>query len=96
MADVIRCKNNFGEEVNVPIDKFFFRPSVYGFIVHDKKILVMRNKSNGKLWFPGGGIEIGECLEVGLKREAKEETGIDIVIDKLIFTKENFFLLSAA
>jgi ADP-ribose pyrophosphatase YjhB (NUDIX family) len=87
----IHCKNNFGEEVDLPIDKFFFRPSAYGFIVHDKAILVMRNKSNNKLWFPGGGIEMHERLEDGLKREVKEETGIEIEIKKLILTKENFF-----
>lgn len=91
MTDTIRCKNNFGEDVDIPVDKFFFRPSVYGFVINNKKVLVMRNKSNGKFWFPGGGIEIGERLEVGLKREVKEETGIDIIIDKLIFMKENFF-----
>ena len=91
MSNFIHCKNNFGEEVDVPVDKFFFRPSVYGFIVDGGKILVMHNKSNGKLWFPGGGLEIDERLEAGLKREVKEETGIDIIIDKLILTKENFF-----
>lgn len=91
MSITIRCKNNFDEMVDVPVNKFVFRPSIYGFIVRDKKILVMRNKSNNKLWFPGGGLEIGERLEEGLKREIKEETGLDVAIEKLVLTKENFF-----
>lgn len=91
MKKTIKCKNNYGKEVEVPANKFFFRPSVYGFIVDNSKILVMRNKSNNKIWFPGGGLEIDERLEDGLKREVKEETGLVITVDKLILTKENFF-----
>lgn len=87
----IRCKNNFGEIVEIPKEKFFFRPSAYGIIIHKNKIVTLTNKSNGKLWFPGGGVEIGEKVEEGLRREIAEETGLDVVIKKLIFTKENFF-----
>ena len=89
--DTIRCINNFGKDIDVPTKKFYFRPSSYGFIVRDKEILVMNNKSNDKLWFPGGGIEIHEKLEEGLKREVKEETGLEIKIQELVLTKESFF-----
>ncbi len=87
----IKCKNNFGEIVEISADKFFFRPSAYGLILNDKKLVTLRNKGNGKLWFPGGGIEIGEKLEDGLKREVEEETGLDIEIKKMVLFKENFF-----
>jgi 8-oxo-dGTP pyrophosphatase MutT (NUDIX family) len=87
----IKCKNNFGEKVDIPKEKFFFRPSAYGLIIQRGKILTLTNKSNGKIWFPGGGIEVGEKIEDGLHREIKEETGIDVEIQKLIFVKENFF-----
>lgn len=87
----INCKNNFGDEVTVPLGKFVFRPSAYGFIVQGDQILVMRNKSNGKLWFPGGGIEMHERLEEGLRREVMEETGLEVEIGKLVLNKENFF-----
>ena len=90
-VETISCKNNFGEIVDVPIQKFIFRPSAYGFIVRDEQVLVMRNKSNGKIWFPGGGIEMNECLEEGLKREIKEETGLEVEVEELMLAKENFF-----
>jgi nucleoside triphosphatase len=87
----IKCKNNFGDIVDIPKNKFFFRPSAYGLIADNGKILTLRNKGNGKIWFPGGGVEIGEKMEDALKREIKEETGLDAEIGKLILFKENFF-----
>jgi len=87
----IKCKNNFGQIVDISLDKFFFRPSVYGLIIDEGRIVTLRNKGNGKIWFPGGGVEIGEKIEDALKREIKEETGLDVNIGKLALFKENFF-----
>lgn len=89
--ETIRCKNNFDELVDVPKDKFVFRPSAYAIVKRGDEIVMLRNKGNGKLWLPGGGIEIGERIEDGLKREIDEEIGIKIKIGKLILAKENFF-----
>jgi 8-oxo-dGTP pyrophosphatase MutT (NUDIX family) len=87
----IKCKNNFDEVVEIPVDKFFFRPSVYGLIVDGDEIVTMKNKSNGKFWFPGGGVELGEKIEDALKREVKEETGLNIKVGRMVLYKENFF-----
>jgi ADP-ribose pyrophosphatase YjhB (NUDIX family) len=87
----IKCKNNFGDIVNIPVDKFIFRPSVYGLIVDGAKIVTLTNIGNGKIWFPGGGVEIGEKIENALKREIKEESGLDVEIGKMVLFKENFF-----
>ena len=40
--------------------------------------------------FPGGGLEFGEGLIDGLKREYKEETGIDITVTKHFYTTDFF------
>ncbi|MFH1971817.1 MAG: NUDIX domain-containing protein [Patescibacteria group bacterium] len=88
---VINCKNNFDEYEDVPVEKFVFRPSAYGIIYQKGKIVTSINKSNGKIWFPGGGIEINEKMEDGLRREILEETGLEVKVDKLILVKENFF-----
>lgn len=87
----ISCKNNFDQIVHLPKDKFIFRPSVYGVVFNKGKVLLVRNKSNGKYWFPGGGAEIGEKLDEALKRELKEETNLKINIGELLLFKENFF-----
>lgn len=87
----IKCRNNFGEEVTLPKEKFVFRPSVYGIIVKDSSVLLLRNKSNGKLWVPGGGIDLGERILDGLRREITEEAGVEVEIGDLLFFRENFF-----
>lgn len=87
----ISCKNNFDQIVKIPKNKFFFRPAVYGVIVKNNKVVMLTNKGNNKLWFPGGGVEIGEKMETALKREVLEETGLKIEIKKFLLFKENFF-----
>ena len=70
-----------------------FTIGVKAIIIHNKKALLMlrsRNRRSGKgcgEWeFPGGKVEFGENLHTTLRREIKEETGLeDICIGKLLY-----------
>lgn len=44
----------------------------------DHKVLFERRKDNGKYCFPGGSIDLNETVIEGLRREIREETGIEI------------------
>lgn len=60
-----------------------FRIGVKAFIVEDGKILFIRRRANDShnadMWdLPGGRIELGEDPRLGLIRETKEETSLDI------------------
>lgn len=90
--NIIECFDHTGKKVSLPREKLRFRPSVYGLIRNGDKIAVCRNKSSGKYWFPGGGIELGENLSEALQREIDEETGLkNVRIGRQLGVLENFF-----
>jgi 8-oxo-dGTP diphosphatase len=62
-----------------------FRIAAKSFIIKDGKLLVIKRRSNdvqsSNLWeIPGGRLNIGEDPNSGIKRETKEETGIDVEV----------------
>lgn len=74
-----------------------FNLRVYGILINDKKqVLVADEYIRGGLYtkFPGGGLEFGEGTRDCLKRELKEELGIEAAIGDHIYTTD-FFQMSA-
>jgi 8-oxo-dGTP diphosphatase len=74
-----------------------FNLRVYGILINDKKqVLVADEYIRGGLYttFPGGGMEFGEGTRDCLKRELKEELGIETEIGDHIYTTD-YFQMSA-
>lgn len=80
-----------GDKKLISREKIVPRHSAYGVIVEDNKILLIGLKTSDKLWFPGGAIEEGETDEEAVKREVKEETGIDVEVTELLTEVESYF-----
>lgn len=89
MTRKIICKSIEGADYETDTENLKFRPAVYGIIIKDNKILL--SKQWDGYFFPGGGIELGEIIEESLKREIKEETGLDIESVSIIDCKDSFF-----
>ncbi len=70
-------------------DRLRFRPSVYGLLIEDNKILL--SKQFDGYDFPGGGVELGETIQDALKRECFEETGFDVEVGEPIHCQTSFF-----
>lgn len=70
-------------------DQLKWRPSVYGVIIQDGKVLLSRQWDGHD--FPGGGIHLGETIEQALIREVKEETGLEVTVGQLISVQDSFF-----
>jgi|GEM_PF-4314136 len=71
-----------------------WRVSVYACIINqDQEILVIKTILNDYFCLPGGGVEICETIEQGLKRECAEEIGCDIEIsgDPIFLGETNFY-----
>ena len=63
-----------------------FQVGVKSIIIYNRKALLVRRSDNGYWEFPGGTMEFGEDLHTTLRREIKEETGLeDIDIGKLLY-----------
>lgn len=70
-----------------------FKIAAHGIIRKDDKILATRrsdiNDYKPLFWdFPGGKIEAGETAEEGLRREIREETGLEVKVNgvEYVFT----------
>ncbi len=89
MIKKIVCHDVWGNKKEVKPEQLIFRPSVYGVLIEDGKVLL------SKQWdgydFPGGGAKVQETLEETLKREFKEETGLKIEVGKIVYCDTFFF-----
>jgi ADP-ribose pyrophosphatase YjhB (NUDIX family) len=62
-----------------------------GVLIRNNKILVQRDKDGSEYALPGGHVKIGESSIDSLIREYREETGADIICQRLIWTEECFW-----
>src|ERR1700748_1807551 len=74
-----------------------FNVRVYGLLINDNNQVLLSDEHEYGMdftKFPGGGLEYGEGLTEGLKREFMEECAIRVVIDSHFYTTD-FFVKSA-
>ena len=66
------------------------RIRVNGVLIEDNKILLVeQDVSERRRWaHPGGKPEFGETMEQAIIREMKEETGLDVSVDCLLYVTD--------
>ena len=73
-------------------DTVRFGCRVAGIILRDGSVL-LQGEPDGPFWtLPGGGIELLEPSPAALQRELREELGVDVQIDRLLWIVEQFFV----
>lgn len=68
-----------------------FNIRVYGVLVNEQQEVLVSDEYIKGLYitkFPGGGLEFGEGTKDCLKREFKEETGLDVLVGNHIYTTD--------
>lgn len=68
-----------------------FSYRVAGILLRNGKILLQKPIGDTGFAIPGGHVELGETNEQTLKRELKEEIGVDIEVGELKWVAEIFF-----
>lgn len=73
-----------------------FNIRVYGLLIEDGRLLVADEVNFGMKMtkLPGGGLEFGEGLEAGLKREWQEELQVEIEVGEVFYVNP-FLQISA-
>jgi 8-oxo-dGTP pyrophosphatase MutT (NUDIX family) len=59
-------------------------------IVENGRLLALKMRDAEGLWYilPGGGQHVGETLDEALKRECREELGVDVEVGQLRFVRD--------
>jgi 8-oxo-dGTP diphosphatase len=58
---------------------------VRAIIIKENKVLIIKRTKKDSVYYviPGGGVENGEDFEVAIRRECKEELGVDVRVKEL-------------
>lgn len=78
-------------DISVMLENYKLNIRAAAIVENNGKILLHKNKNEEFYALPGGRIQLGEEAETTIKREFKEEMGIDVEIRKFRGIVENFF-----
>lgn len=69
-----------------------FNYRVTAVIIHDGKLLAMKNELSPYYFLPGGRVNLHERAEDAVLRELKEELNIDAKIERILWFNQSFFI----
>lgn len=72
-------------------DEAVFNFRVAGIWIENGHVLIHKDVNDDHWLLPGGRVQLTEETQAGIEREFREELGIDVTIERLVWVAENFF-----
>ncbi|MFJ6268164.1 NUDIX hydrolase [Lysinibacillus xylanilyticus] len=83
--------NKQKHDITFPTKDGVFNMRVGAIILHEDKVLMVKNNRDPYYYSVGGRVKLQETLEDAIIRECFEETKVHFEVDRLVFIHENFF-----
>src|SRR5215468_1771700 len=71
-------------EVASATNSWQFRVAVSALLFDEHRVLLIHRRDIDWWSLPGGGMELGETVEEAVKREVREETGLEVEVEQLV------------
>ena len=79
-------------DITFKTDSGMFNYRVCAVILHDNKLLAMKNERTPYFFLPGGRVKLHEEAQSAILRELREELGIAAKIIRPLWLKQGFFV----
>ena len=74
-----------GKPIDAESSSLIFRIGVFALIFNHEKQILLGHRRDIDWWnLPGGGMESGETVDEALCREVREETGLEVKVERLV------------
>lgn len=78
-------------DISFRTDEGRFNYRVAGIIMHDNKLLIMKDAHSPYYYIPGGRVKMNELSEDAIVREIIEELNTKVKVNRMLWVNENFF-----
>lgn len=78
-------------DISFKTDEGKFNYRVAGIIMHNNKLLIMKDENSPYYYIPGGRVNMNELSEDAIIREVREELNAQVKVNRMLWVSENFF-----
>ncbi|SMG06622.1 NUDIX hydrolase [Cedecea sp. NFIX57] len=85
--DLLHSRFNIDSETLNPVSESGYatpKTDVRAFVIRDGKVLMVKEAEDGKWSLPGGWADVGDTPSAAVRREVREETGLEVRVTKLL------------